>query len=80
MLCDFGRRAVLTSLFAAAVNAQYEPRFASNGSSAFHERLEALGLLGSHFGTVDVPQTFDYIVVGGGRVSFCKIQPEGSNA
>ncbi|GAB1725045.1 hypothetical protein NU195Hw_g6767t1 [Hortaea werneckii] len=66
MLCDFVRRAVLTSLFAAAVNAQYEPRFVSNGSSAFHERLEALGLLGSHFGTVDVPQTFDYIVVGGG--------------
>lgn len=30
------------------------------------ERLQAQGLLGSHFGQVDIPASFDYIVVGGG--------------
>ena len=41
----------------------------SNGSQLYYERLEALGLLGSHFGSVGVPASFDYIVVGGGELS-----------
>lgn len=39
----------------------------SNVSQLYYERLEALGLLGSHFGSVGVPASFDYIVVGGGK-------------
>ena len=41
----------------------------SNSSQLYYERLEALGLLGSHFGSVGVPASFDYIVVGGGEIS-----------
>ncbi|KAL8700356.1 MAG: hypothetical protein Q9201_005495 [Fulgogasparrea decipioides] len=32
----------------------------------FDETLEAQGLLGSHFGQVGIPASYDYIVVGGG--------------
>ena len=32
----------------------------------FNEKLEALSLLGSHFGAVDIPATYDYVIVGGG--------------
>ena len=33
---------------------------------SFNERLLAQGLLGSHFGQVDIPASYDYVVVGGG--------------
>jgi hypothetical protein len=29
----------------------------------FIEKLETLSLLGSHFGTVDIPATYDYVIV-----------------
>ena len=32
----------------------------------FNEKLAALSLLGSHFGAVDIPATYDYVIVGGG--------------
>lgn len=32
----------------------------------FNERLLAQGLLGSHFGQVDIPASYNYVVVGGG--------------
>ena len=32
----------------------------------YSEKLGALSLLGSHFGLVDIPATYDYVVVGGG--------------
>lgn len=39
-------------------------------AAPFNERIEAQGLLGSYFGVpgqpVGIPQTFDYVVVGGG--------------
>ena len=35
-------------------------------SPSFHERLQAQGLLGSHFGQVDILASYDYVVVGGG--------------
>lgn len=35
-------------------------------SSPFNEQLVAQGLLGSHFGRVDLPLAHDYVVVGGG--------------
>ena len=33
---------------------------------AYQEQLSALGLVGSHFGQIDLPASFDYVVVGGG--------------
>lgn len=32
----------------------------------FNERILAQGLLGSHFGQVDIPASYEYVVVGGG--------------
>ena len=40
--------------------------FAAALRSQFNEKLEALSLLGSHFGLVDIPATYDYVIVGGG--------------
>ncbi|KAK5173708.1 uncharacterized protein LTR77_002389 [Saxophila tyrrhenica] len=37
-----------------------------DAENPYNERLQSLSLLGSHFGLIDIPQTFDYIVVGGG--------------
>lgn len=34
--------------------------------SQFNEAISAQGLLGSHFGHIDVPSSFDYVIVGGG--------------
>ena len=34
--------------------------------NAFNEKLKSLSLLGSHFGVVDIPATYDYVIVGGG--------------
>jgi choline dehydrogenase len=39
---------------------------ATASNPLFHEQLSAQGLLGSHFGYVDMPKSYDYIVVGGG--------------
>ena len=33
---------------------------------AFNEQLSAQGLLGTHFGRIGLPSSFDYVVVGGG--------------
>ena len=41
-------------------------KLASAGSPSFNERLQAQGLLGSHFGRVNIPASYDYVVVGGG--------------
>lgn len=57
----------LASLFVTLSSAHRETPWTGYRSETFHENLEALGLLGSHFGSVDVPATYDYIVVGGGR-------------
>ena len=35
-------------------------------TSIFNENLLAQGLLGSHFGQVDLPTSYDYVIVGGG--------------
>ena len=35
-------------------------------SSIFNEQLLAQGLLGSHFGQVNIPASYDYVIVGGG--------------
>lgn len=34
--------------------------------STFNEALSAQGLLGAHFGHVDLPASYDYVIVGGG--------------
>ena len=41
-------------------------RWSSADSNPFNERLQAQGLIGSHFGTVDQSTSFDYIIIGGG--------------
>ena len=38
-------------------------RFASD---PYNEKLQSLSLLGSHFGEVDIPASYDYVIVGGG--------------
>jgi len=48
----------LVTMGALSTQAQYAP---------FRESMDSLGLLGSHFGQVDLPATYDYIVVGGGE-------------
>lgn len=35
-------------------------------NNRFNEKLQSLSLLGSHFGLVDIPATYDYVIVGGG--------------
>ena len=37
-----------------------------NKRAAHNEQVTAQGLLGSHFGAIDISATYDYIVVGGG--------------
>lgn len=39
---------------------------AAPASRPFGETLQAQGLLGSHFGQVSIPASFEYVVVGGG--------------
>ena len=51
------------SLFLLLLNRQVAPAW---GGRLYNGRLESLSLLGSHFGAVDIPATFDYVVVGGG--------------
>ncbi len=41
-------------------------RSANACSPLLNEQLQAQGLLGSHFGQVDIPASYDYVVVGGG--------------
>ena len=63
-------RQVFATVSAAAsllVSSSQAQSIANKTSDVFRERLEALGLLGSHFGSVGVPATFDYVVVGGGE-------------
>lgn len=42
------------------------PRVRSQRSRSFNEQLQAQGLLGAHFGHVDIAAAYDYVVVGGG--------------
>ena len=44
----------------------YSYRPARASSPFFNEQLQGQGLLGSHFGQVDIPASYDYVVVGGG--------------
>jgi choline dehydrogenase len=34
--------------------------------SPFNERFETQGLLGSHFGYIGIPKSYDYVIIGGG--------------
>jgi choline dehydrogenase-like flavoprotein len=57
LLCTFLARPVLTLPSLSS---------RSDGSPNFNEILQAQGLLGSHFGHVNLPAAFDYVVIGGG--------------
>ena len=35
-------------------------------ASCYSEHLDAAQLIGSHFGMIDIPVTYDYVIVGGG--------------
>lgn len=41
-------------------------RAAFDPDNVLNDRLQALSLIGSHFGAVDIPASYDYIIVGGG--------------
>jgi hypothetical protein len=41
-------------------------RLRNDGSASFNEKLQAQGLLSSHFGHFNLPAAYDYIVIGGG--------------
>ena len=41
-------------------------RLRRRATSIFNENLLAQGLLSSHFGQVDLPTSYDYVIVGGG--------------
>ena len=70
--------ASLWALLAELAQVVGSPSFprANNGTTApgskpnnpFNERLQAQGLLGSHFGHVDIAASYDYVIIGGGTV------------
>jgi choline dehydrogenase len=39
---------------------------AAGTGNVFNEQLQSQGLLGAHFGNVDIPKSYDYIIIGGG--------------
>jgi hypothetical protein len=56
----------LWALLARPVFASPFLRLRTDGSGAFNEDLKAQGLLGSHFGHVNLPAAFEHVVIGGG--------------
>ncbi|KAI4159450.1 MAG: hypothetical protein L6R39_000352 [Caloplaca ligustica] len=55
-------------VFCLSVFTPWAPLFADAAPAVrpFDEVLQAQGLLGSHFGQVDIPASYDYVVIGGG--------------
>ena len=57
---------VVYAALARVVAAAPSFRRANTEPGTFDERLLVQGLLGSHFGQVDIPASYDYVIVGGG--------------
>lgn len=60
MLCPLVVAVWLPLVLGLSRRTAYDPR------DPFDDRLQALSLLGSHFGAVDIPTSYDYVIVGGG--------------
>lgn len=57
-------RMIISTLWLAAP--VFAIRSQRRANPAFNEQLSASGLLGSHFGQISLPASFDYVVIGGG--------------
>ena len=56
------------------------PLYLVNSFPNYSEDLFATQLIGSHFGVPDIPQTYDYIVVGGGTAGLVTARRLAANS
>ena len=48
--------------------------------SCYSEHLDAAQLMGSHFGIIDTPETYDYVIVGGGTAGLVMARNIAANS
>lgn len=60
MFSSLALAAILPVALALSRRAAFKP------NDDFNDRLQTLSLIGSHFGPVDIPASYDYVIVGGG--------------
>jgi choline dehydrogenase len=65
--------AITSSLFTSQIFTSW-PFASAEVSYQFNERLEAQGLLGSHFGYISIPKSYDYVIIGGGTAGLTVAQ------